>query len=295
MDTALLAHNPADVDALVSRATAHQAHGDFAGAECLLREVVRIAPQYPMILNRLALCVKEQARFAEAETLLREALRIAPQNVRARFDLSDLELRAGRYAQGWADYEVRLEMGLIGNYNALAAISAPWRGESLAGRTLVVYGEQGHGDCLWAFRFLRALAARAQCEGGRVILGYTGPMQSLFARALPPGVTLETRLDTHPDFHCALMSLPLRLGLFDAAPQWGAPYLRADAARVAAWRARVTEHTPAGERCVGLVWNGYTGHVRDTRGARYRMTCLARCLMCLASRSSCCRQGAMRQ
>ena len=266
----LLARDPADANALIWRAAVHQAHDDFAKAERLLREAMRIMPQHPIVLNWLALCMKEQARFTEAEALLRKALRIAPQNAYVRFNLSDLELRAGDYAQGWADYEARFDLNLRFNGAdvALAKISTPWRGESLAGRTLVVYGEQGNGDCLWAFRFLRVLAARVQGEGGRVILGYAGPMESLFARMLPPDVSLETRLDTHPDFHCALMSLPLRLGLFDAPPQEGqrgAPYLQADAARVAVWRARVMAHTSAGERPVGLVWNGQTNHVRDAR------------------------------
>jgi tetratricopeptide (TPR) repeat protein len=262
----LLARNPDDAQAMIWRSAACQARNDFATGERLLHDAMQRVPQpqHPVILNWLALCMKEQARFGEAQALLREALHIAPQNAYARFNLSDLELRAGDYAQGWADYEARFDLNLElnGADAALASVGAPWRGESLAGRTLVVYGEQGNGDCLWAFRFLFILAARAQREGGRVILGYAGPMQSLFARALPPGVSIETRFNTRPDFHCGLMSLPLRLGVFETA---GTPYLHADAARVAAWRERVIAHTQAGERPVGLVWNGHPKHARDAR------------------------------
>jgi len=262
--THLLARNPADAQAMIWRSVALQAHDDFVEGERLLREAARLVPQHPIILNWLALCMKEQARFTEAEALLREALRIAPQNAYARFNLSDLELRANDYVQGWTDYEARFQLNLElnGADAALASVGAPWRGESLAGRTLLVYGEQGNGDCLWAFRFLHSLATRAQREGGRVILGYAGPMQSLFVRALPPGVSIETRLETRPDFHCGLMSLPLRLGVFETT---GARYLHADAGRVATWRARVTGHTQGHERPVGIVWNGHTKHARDAR------------------------------
>jgi hypothetical protein len=262
----LLARDANDANALVWRSAAAQARNDFSSAEALLREAARVVPDHPVVLHKLALCVKEQARFEEGEALMRSALGFAPHSAHARFDLSELEIRSGRYADGWANYEARLELGMEGNgaRTALASVSAAWHGESLAGRTLVVYGEQGNGDCLWGFRFLPALVERARQEGGRVIFGYDGPMCELFKRTFPAGLRLEHRLDTRPDFHCGLMSLPLRLGVFDPAG-WGAPYLRADPARVAAWRSRVAPHVQAGGRAVALVWNGNPGHTRDAR------------------------------
>lgn len=267
----LLAQNPADANALVWRAAAVQQRNDFAEAERLLREAVRLAPDSPVALHKLALCVKEQARFTEAEALLTQVLAMSPDNAHARFDLSELEIRSGRYAEGWAHYESRMAFAddLNDAQQALAAISACWRGESLHRKTLVVYGEQGNGDCLWAVRFLPLLAARARREGGRVIFGHDGPLRHLFERMLPADLPLETSLDTQPDFHCGLMSLPLRLGVVDATG-WGAPYLSADPVRVDAWRGRVDAHmasraTRRGQRKVGLVWNGNPDHIRDAR------------------------------
>jgi len=181
---------------------------------------------------------------------------LSPDNMHALFDLSELEIRTGRFAEGWAHYESRVAFGddLNNAQHALAAISAYWQGESLQGKTLVVYGEQGNGDCLWAVRFLPLLAERARSEGGRVIFGHDGPLRHLFERMLPADLPLETSLETRPDFHCGLMSLPLRLGVFDATG-WGAPYLSAEPARVQAWRERVHAHTAGkpGNRNVGLV------------------------------------------
>ena len=261
----LLAQDAADANALVWRAAAVQQRNDFNEAERLLREAVRVVPGNPVALHKLALCVKEQARFAEAETLLRRVLELSPQSAHAQFDLSELEIRSGRYADGWAHYESRIAFGddLNEAHRALAAISAYWHGESLAGKTLVVYGEQGNGDCLWAVRFLPLLAERAQREGGRVILGHDGPLRHLFERMLPQGITLETSLDTRPDFHCGVMSLPLRLGVVDASDR-GRAYLSADPQRAELWRARVAQSAAAGPK-VGLVWNGNPQHIRDMR------------------------------
>ncbi|CAB3763996.1 tetratricopeptide repeat protein [Paraburkholderia humisilvae] len=262
----LLARDPADANALVWRAAAAQQRDDFIESERLLLEAARVAPNNPVVLHKLALCIKEQARFAEAEALLRRVLELSPQSPHALFDLAELEIRAGRFAQGWPHYEARLTFddGIDNAQQALAAISPHWRGESLAGKTLVVYGEQGHGDCLWAVRFLPHVAQRAREQGGRVIFGHEGPLRALFERMLPADVALETRLDTHPDFHCGLMSLPLHLGIHDAAG-WAQPYLSADPVRIDAWRQYVVAAATNGQCRVGLVWNGNPAHIRDVR------------------------------
>ncbi|OAJ60894.1 ADP-heptose--LPS heptosyltransferase [Paraburkholderia ginsengiterrae] len=265
----LLARHAEDANALIWRAAAVQQRNDFASAEALLREAVRVVPGNPVALHKLALCIKEQARLDEAEALLRQVLVLAPDNAHALFDLSELEIRTGRFAEGWAHYEARVAFagGELNNaQSALAAISAHWQGEPLAGKTLVVYGEQGNGDCLWAVRFLPLLAERARREGGRVIFGHDGPLRHLFERMLPADLPLETSLETRPDFHCGLMSLPLRLGIVDAT-RWGAPYLSADPALVQTWRERVEGQMAGkpGNRMVGLVWNGNPDHIRDLR------------------------------
>ncbi|MFC0400757.1 glycosyltransferase family 9 protein [Paraburkholderia rhizosphaerae] len=262
----LLARDPADANALVWRAAAVQQRDDFDESQRLLLEAARVAPNNPVVLHKLALCIKEQARFAQAEALLRRVLELSPDSPHALFDLAELEIRAGRFAQGWPHYEARVAFddGTDNAQQALAAISPHWHGESLAGKTLVVYGEQGHGDCLWAVRFLPRIAQRAREQGGRVIFGHDGPLRSLFERMLPADVTLETSLDTHPDFHCGLMSLPLHLGIHDASG-WAQPYLSAEPARIDAWREYVVAAATNGQRRVGLVWNGNPAHIRDTR------------------------------
>jgi tetratricopeptide (TPR) repeat protein len=261
----LLADDPRDANALVWRAAACDARGESDAAERLLRDAVTIVPDNTVVMHKLALCVKEQARFDEARVWFDRARALDDANPYLRVDASELALRAGDFAGGWADYEARLALpdDVPPARAALAAVSAYWRGEPLGGRTLVVCAEQGQGDCLWAARFLPLLAARVRDEGGRLILGYDGPLRGLLARVLPPDVTLETGMLTRPDFHCGLMSLPLRLGIDDPGA-WGGAYLRAESDAVARWRAWVDARA-AGRRRVGIVWNGNPRHVRDAR------------------------------
>jgi hypothetical protein len=58
----LLARDAADPQALVWRAASVQHHNDFAEAERLLREAVRIVPANPLALHKLALCITRSRR-----------------------------------------------------------------------------------------------------------------------------------------------------------------------------------------------------------------------------------------
>jgi ADP-heptose:LPS heptosyltransferase len=62
------------------------------------------------------------------------------------------------------------------------------------------------------------------------------------------------------DLHCPLLSLPLEFRTDLASIPAGVPYLRADPARVAHWRARLGA---ADRPRIGLVWAGNPLHVND--------------------------------
>src|SRR6202012_2509012 len=104
----LLARDRADANALVWRAAAAQQRDDFDGAQQWLLEAPRVAPNHPVVLHKLALCIKEQAGFAGAEALLRRVPELSPDRPHALFDLAELEIRAGRFAQAWPHYEARV-------------------------------------------------------------------------------------------------------------------------------------------------------------------------------------------
>jgi hypothetical protein len=122
-------------------------------------------------------------------------------------------------------------------------------GESLEGRTILIYAEQGLGDAIQYVRYLpRVIAA-----GGNVVLAVHPPLRRLFAGL--PGVTL-VGLDTVPlppfDVHCPLLSLPLIFGTMLENIPVSVPYLHADPEAVVRWRARIGGDGPR----VGIVWAG---------------------------------------
>jgi hypothetical protein len=123
---------------------------------------------------------------------------------------------------------------------------------------VLVWAEQGLGDAIQFARYASVLASL----GARVILEVhpelVGALQGIegVARVVPFGMCGEPC-----DFHCALMSLPHRLGPIQgyAIPSPGA-YLRADPSRTAAWARRMDARPN-----VGLAWSGNPAHVMDFR------------------------------
>jgi hypothetical protein len=134
----------------------------------------------------------------------------------------------------------------------MGTFSAPlWDGRTdLAGKRVLLVGEQGLGDTIQFSRFARLVAAR----GASVVLGADPPLRRLMAGlAGVDAVAVPGEPEPAYDLFCPLMSLPGRFGLTVADVGMEAPYLRADPRAVAAWRGRLGA-LPWLK--VGLVWSG---------------------------------------
>lgn len=199
----------------------------------------------------------------------REAVRLAPGSAGHRHNLALALMARGAWGEAAPHYEGRLAKA---DWSSLAAagsldgirfrLARP--GDELAGKRILVFTEQGLGDCIWAARWLPALAAR----GGEVTVATRAELAPLLARIAPQvpligppadqsGAKLNlAALAGRFDLLVPIMSLPFLLGVVAPSATAGgaaAPYLKPDPARVSAWRARYAAALP-GRRPVGLVW-----------------------------------------
>ncbi|MDI9647808.1 hypothetical protein QM306_05080 [Burkholderia cenocepacia] len=238
---------------------------DLDGALRAATRAVTLAPDSALAVNNAATAMKEAQWWGQAERHAQRAVELAPHNPTYRHNLSLLQLARGDFAAGWANYEARWEGSaeLRGN---LPAFAGPrWRGESLKGKTLLLWGEQGLGDALQFCRYVPLLAERVHREGGRIVWNAFPVMGDLFGRSLARHVDVfdtSMRIEDLPafDVELPLMSIPGMLGLDGDALAATAPYLHADAAATDAWRTAL-----AGERRlkVGLAWTGSLSHQRN--------------------------------
>lgn len=249
--------DPGYADAWCNRANALRALERHDEARESYTEALRLRPGYPEALLNRGTLLHAAGRYDEAGRDFVAALQARPDFASAAWNLSLLLLLQGDFRGGWGLYESRmLEPGMRDQYPRLPVPA--WRGaEPLDGRTLLVHAEQGFGDVLQFVRYVPLLQAR----GASVVLAVQPPLVPLMAglggavRVVPYGDPLPPL-----DASCPVMSLPLAFGTTLETVPWTGPYLHADAARVAAWRARLG---PPGPLRVGLVWSGRAGHQND--------------------------------
>ena len=140
---------------------------------------------------------------------LQYAIEADPNSVTAKFNLAVSYLILGDYERGWPAYESRWQ------YEHLAGtepqLKQPrWRGEDLKDKTILVVGEQGHGDNIQFCRFLLNLHA----AGARVLFQTTEGLIPLLSTS--PVISWIGRYDQEPpefDYWIPIMSIPGILGV----------------------------------------------------------------------------------
>ncbi|MBR8301010.1 hypothetical protein KDW49_09805 [Burkholderia dolosa] len=254
-----------DVQAWINLVVARLALRDLDGALACAARLGEIAPNDALAMNNVAMAMKEAQRWDDAERYAARACELASHEASFRFNLAIIQLVRGNYADGWRGHEARWD-GAGELRGRLPALPGPrWRGEPLAGKTLLVWGEQGLGDVLQFCRFVAPLAERVHAEGGRLVWNTFPSLGSLLQRSL--GAHADAfgtggGVDTLPafDYEVPLLSVPLTLGMETSTLAASVPYLHADPHARDAWRTRFA----ADRRLkVGLVWTGSVGHQRN--------------------------------
>jgi tetratricopeptide (TPR) repeat protein len=200
-----LAPDSAEAQALLGQVLS--AEGRFAEAEEACRRRVALTPDNAEALIAHGDALRSADRLDEAIDTYRRALTVAPDSAHAHANLGMAFLGAGRYAEGWSEYEWRWKAE---NFPTRPRHEAPrWDGSDPAGKTVLLHAEQGHGDSIQFLRYAPLVAAR----GARVILECHAPVLPLAAKI--PGIAaampLGGEVPAH-DLQAPLMSLPHIMG-----------------------------------------------------------------------------------
>ena len=246
----VIALKPDYAEAFNNRGNVLQDLGRLDDAVASYRRAIALKPDYPFAFNNLAGAFRLLKQVEPAIAAYDKALALRPDYPAAMSNRGQCKLLLGRMAEGWPDYESRLQ--LQGFHENPIPDFPEWRGESLSGRTILVYAEQGLGDVIQFSRYLPHLAEQA----AEITLLAPANLIGLL-RGLRGNVHLTTSLvpGERFDCRCALMSLPYRFGTDLATIPSAVPYLSADPDRVHRWRRKTGEE---GFR-IGLCWQGKPG------------------------------------
>jgi len=239
-------HNGDAAQILIHRAMTLMEMGETNKAFDTIDQLIEARPNYPEGHNTRGMFFIQLGRLPEAITSFRRAVELRSDYPEAAWNLGYLLLLYGNFIEGWRHYESRR----IQKGTTWTRLKGPeWQGEPLEGKRLLLYMEQGFGDALQFVRFVR-VAARL---GAKVILGVYSPLAELLRMMdEKPIIVRHGELAPDCDYHAPIMSMPLILGLDEKQIPADVPYLRADAARIAAWKERLPQSTLR----VGIAWQG---------------------------------------
>jgi tetratricopeptide (TPR) repeat protein len=227
--------------------------GRFDEALACFDRAVALAPNSYSAHNNRGAALEEMGRLEAALADYQRAAELAPGENSARWNQAYLFLRMGMLERGWEAHELRLAEG------GQVSIRFPypeWDGGSLAGKTVLVYAEQGLGDEIMFASCISDVIAMA----GHCIIECAPRLEALFKRAFPQASVIGGErmqigwlLAQRPiDVQVAAGSLPRFLRPTLASFPDRAAYLSADATRLAHWRARVALLGPGLK--VGICW-----------------------------------------
>jgi len=276
--------------------------GDLEEAIDILKNAIQLMPDNAQLWITLGTIMGEQSDFATAQTFYREALRLDPNSARGWHNLAHALNHTGPFDEalkyhdralelvteehdriemvharglckiamgilddGWLEYEER-HNPRFGQSNLFAAHAAPWDGEDLTGKTLLLIGEQGLGDEIMFAGIIPDMVDRVG-PSGRVLVSTDPRLVPLFARSFPNvkfgpqghikhnAKTIRTapwaKGDLKPDYYTPL-GTPLQYVRKRIEDFPKAAFLKPEPARVGYWRERLEQLGPG--PYVGLCW-----------------------------------------
>ena len=215
----------------------------LAEAENLHAYAANSDPNSALTAYNLGYNYKLQNRIEDANTYINKALAFDAGYLDAQWEASQLALGTGHYEDGWRHYECRWRMPEAGSKQHPYP---EWQGEDIAGKTLLVYAEQGFGDAIFAARFLPLL----RTAKARIILEVRPELIQLFLRhGLADRVVARgAQINETVHVQVAMMSVA---GWVKATPS-GNAYLTANPVLVDVLAGHF--HRPGFK--VGFVWSG---------------------------------------
>lgn len=280
-----LAVNPDDANTLIGMASALLALKKYEEACEHFQRALRLRPDDTSALYGLGCALLAQFRHEDAVPYLERAAALRPEHNDTKAALGNALLGANRNAEavrhyraaeesnkdvpglqlnqalallgigarseGWQRFEARFSVP-----GAFPGLDLPknthvWRGEDIAGKTILLQAEQGLGDTIHCVRYAPLVAER----GAKVVLRVQPELGKLVAEMR--GVdTVLTSYDPTPaiDLVGSLMSLPLAFGTEIATIPGNVPYLHAPPAYRLLWRTLLGERT---RPRIGVAWRGH--------------------------------------
>ena len=224
-------------------------------------KALSLKPDYAEAWSNKGITLHELKRFDDALAHYDKALGIRPDFHDAIFNKSLAMLLQGDYERGFVLYESRWNSEKVSQSSGKRFFERPsWLGkQSLQGKTILLYGEQGFGDFIQFCRYTKSVFDL----GAKVILEV--PQQLAMVMQSLEGVSqLVIRGDKLPpfDYQCPLLSLPLALNQNLSNIAVCNSYLTPNQDKEREWHLKLGKKE---KQRIGLVWSSMSNFKDDSK------------------------------
>lgn len=329
----VLRQSPRSAEAWVYLGIAQFDVRDFDGSVKSYRKAIAIKEHFPIAWNNLGNSLRMLGQVDDAERCFKKSLmqqpnylsalknrgtlwvwngdverglkwyarglEVDPDNAELHRNLGVISLLMGDYKTGFEEFRWRWRMpGLnrpaIASAWQAAGIHVPvWAGESLVGRTIVIYPEQGLGDAIHFIRVAAALKSSGAivivvCDPALIPLFHSAPgIDEIVAEVLPShtggdviaaGMAMLVGSLTQANFQGSFLEILDRLHARDGeiffgkdlfgggSPGTRQGYLSVPDASIEYWKGWLAEHrhpARAAQPLIGINWQGNREHHAD--------------------------------
>jgi tetratricopeptide (TPR) repeat protein len=266
--------NPGGVEAHNNLGSVLQVQERWREAAAAYQQALALRPDLVEALYNLGNVLKELNRLPEAEAAYRQGIALRADHADAKFALATLLISTGEFEEGWQLYECRYKKTDFIYHKTPTLLPCPqWRGDALAGKSLLVWQEDGLGDMLQFARYLPLLKAQGAAH---ITVACLPPLRRVLAAAEGVDAVLDHQgaVDRASGFDSwtSLLSAPLHLRTtLNTIPP--VEQVKPAESVVEHWRSRLAA-LPAGRR-IGLVWKGNPKHHNDANRSLPSLTALA--------------------
>ena len=240
-----------DSNQLIAQGTAYREATEPEQALACYGQAFIVDPDSAAAFNNYGNTLRELGRPDRAIPFLQHATLLDPSMVTARFNLAVCHLLLGNLPDGFQYYENRWDFehlaGTLPNYT-----QPRWSGQDLKDKTILVLGEQGHGDIIQFVRFVPDLIARGAKVHIKVTLGLI-PLLAQCTVLQGSAVSSYEDPNFEFDYWTPMMSLPLILGTTLETLERPVSYLNAPEDKTRAWQQLLG---PKYKLRIGFCWSG---------------------------------------
>ena len=211
------------------------------------------------MLTELGLIKMQKGDVYSAMKFWKKARKISPGIPEINYNLAHAELLLGKFKEGWEHYEWRKKKK---EYTERFFARPELIDQDVAGKTVLVYDEQGLGDTIQFVRYLKLL----RNLGARIIFQYDRRLAELFKDFEEIYIHIPDRKsdlnDIYFDYHISLLSLPRYFNTDDKSIPGGIPYIRPDEFTSQKIRLLLNKEQKFN---IGIVWSGNPNNTNDKK------------------------------